>query len=266
MSDAEEFVLIDAARSGDPAALQGLVKLYQDAVYRFGRAMCGTPEDAQDVVQDTLMTALQKVGEFRGDASFRTWLYAIARSQCSRRRRKTRREFLTAEEHLGLREMPDPAPLAVETLQSNDDRAKVQAAIDTLPDMYREVLVLRDIEGMTAPQVAETLGLTVEAVKSRLHRARGRIRDALTRALAEPQSCSACGEVVEMLSRHLEGEVTGEDCSTMQAHVDACPVCKDACDSLRRVLLTCERAGREEIPAEVKSAIAGVLRSIRPLP
>jgi DNA-directed RNA polymerase specialized sigma24 family protein len=80
MTHVADFVLIDAARTGDRSALAGLVGRHQDAVYRFGRLMCGSVEDAKDVVQDTMMKVLEKVGDFRGESSFRTWLYAIAQS------------------------------------------------------------------------------------------------------------------------------------------------------------------------------------------
>ncbi len=264
MNKRDEYELIDAAKAGDRAALAGLVERYQDAVYRFGRAMCGSPEDAKDVLQDTLITALQKVGDFRGEASFRTWLYAIARSQCSRKRRKGSRELLATEEQYGIRELPDPAPLAVEALESVAERSLVAEAIAQLSPMYREVLILRDMEGLTAPEVAETLGLTVEAVKSRLHRARAKVRDLLSQSRAsEAQRADGCPDVVEMLSRSLEGELRGIDCDAMQAHVDQCPACKMECDSLKRILSLCSTAGAEEAPTEVKIAMQVVLARLR---
>ena len=264
MTKNDEYELIDAAKSGDRAALVGLVEKYQDAVYRFGRAMCGSSEDAKDVLQETLITAVEKVGDFRGDASFRTWLYAIARSQCSRKRRKGSRELLASEEQYGIRELPDPAPLAVDELESFAERALVTSVIDQLQPIYKEVLVLRDIEGLTAPEVAASLDLTVEAVKSRLHRARAKVREGLLEALhVERTRSAACPDVIDMLSRHLEGELRGIDCDTMQAHVDQCAPCRSECDALRRVLSVCSTAGSEQAPAAVKDEMKALLERIR---
>lgn len=260
-----EFELIDAAKAGDKRALADLVEEYQNAVYRFGRAMCGSSEDAKDVLQETLITALQKVGEFRGDASFRTWLYTIARSHCSRKRRKGNREILARDdlEH-NTREVADSAPLAADELVAATERSQVAAAIAELEPMYKEVLVLRDIEGLTAPEVAQTLGITVQAVKSRLHRARAKVRELLALALdSERERPPGCPDVVGMLSRSLEGELKGVDCQTMQSHVDSCPACKAECDALQRILRVCSNAGQSEVPPEVRAALGELTEQLR---
>jgi len=102
----------------------------------------------------------------------------------------------------------------------------------------------------------------VEAVKSRLHRARAKVREALAEYVqAEPLGpiSSRCPDVVAMLSRRLEGDLTGEDCASLQAHVDNCPSCGKACDSLRSLLVTCRRVGEATAPPEIREAMKGLL-------
>jgi RNA polymerase sigma-70 factor (ECF subfamily) len=258
----DEQQLLEQARGGDRQAMSDLMQRYQDTIYRFGRSLCGTGDDAQDVLQDTLVTLFQRIGDFRGESSFRTWLYAIARSQCSRRRRKVHRESLPGDESIAMQQLSDSAPSAADLLSAAADRNVVQDAIDRLPELYREVLVLRDIEGLTAPEVGAALELTVEAVKSRLHRARAKVRESLEEYVkAEPLGpvSGRCPDVVAMLSRRLEGDLTGEDCASLQAHVDSCPACGRACESLRSVLVTCRRVGDSPAPPQVRDAMQGIL-------
>src|SRR5512146_379372 len=168
--------LIEAARAGDRRALEKLLERHQGAVYRFGMKMCGEPEDAKDVLQETLFAAVRTLPEFRGASSVSTWLYTIARSFCIKKRRTSK---YAPEQVHSLDADPD-AVAAVrdhrrgpeEDLAGRQLRDALDAAIGALEPMYREVLVLRDVEGLSAPEVAEVLGISVEAVKSRLHRAR----------------------------------------------------------------------------------------------
>jgi RNA polymerase sigma-70 factor (ECF subfamily) len=273
-----EAELLSRIREGDRSAAAELLSRHQDAVYRFGRMMCGNHDDAEDVAQDTLMTALEKADGFRGEASFLTWLYAIARSQCSRKRRRGSREIMAEGQEGKPPELLDPAPLAVDALASNSERKAVQRAVEALRPIYREVVVLRDIEGLTAPEVAETLGLSVEAVKSRLHRGRAELRIALLRlhqvdAIPEPPapgesvplpSADAerkpCPDVAEMLSRHLEDELTGEDCAAMQKHIDSCEPCRVVCDELRHALAVCRQSGQEPAPPEVRRRLEATVK------
>lgn len=258
-----DIELVDAAKTGDKSALAGLVRRHQDAVYRFGRLMCGSSEDAKDVVQDTMIKVLEKVGDFRGESSFRTWLYAIARSQCSRRHRRGNRE-VTGELPRTASELADPAPSAAEQLAAESERNAVRLAIAALPEMYREVLVLRDMEGMTAPEVALALGLTVEAVKSRLHRARSRMRDqvAAGRDSASAPGATSCPDVIAMMSRRLEQDLTGYDCTRIEEHVAGCARCAERCEELRGLLDVCKMAGAEPAPAEIRAAVERLLSEL----
>ena len=114
----------------------------------------------------------------------------------------------------------------------------LDAAIAELEPIYREVLLLRDVEGLPAAEVAEVLGISVEAVKSRLHRARVAVRERVAPVLAPatlpiPQPGPGCQDVVTMFSRRLEGEIDVNACAELEAHLKTCASCRGRCDSLR---------------------------------
>jgi RNA polymerase sigma-70 factor (ECF subfamily) len=189
LSDA---TLLERARTGDRGALEDLLARHQRRVYRFGLKMCRDPEDAKDVLQETLLAVARSVKDFRGASSVSTWLYTIARSFCIKKRRRSKfapeqEESLDAREPgLEARQIVDPGRGPEDELAGRQIEAALEQAIAGLEPMYREVLVLRDVEGLTAPEVGEVMGLTVEAVKSRLHRARVAIRASVAPLLGAP--------------------------------------------------------------------------------
>jgi RNA polymerase sigma-70 factor (ECF subfamily) len=144
----------------------------------------------------------------------------------------------------------------------------LDAAIHSLEPAQREVLVLRDIEGLTAPEVAEVLRISIDAVKSRLHRARAHVRGMLETSLgsedkpASPASRGGCPDIVSLFSRHLEGEIGPELCERMERHVAACPRCDAVCTSLKQTLALCraERAGN--VPGDVQERVRRALRAL----
>ena len=268
--------LLEAARAGDRAALDQLLARHQRRVYRFGLKMCRDPEDAKDVLQDTLLAVARGVKDFRGASSVSTWLYTIARSFCIKKRRRPK--FAPAEEAslegdsaAEVREIADTARAPDESLAGRQIEAALERAIGDLDPMYREVLVLRDVEGLTAPEVAEVLGLTVEAVKSRLHRARVAVREAVGPLLGVPEPSApapaagaglamACPDIVALFSRHLEGEISADVCADMERHLQGCRHCRSRCDSLQRTLAMCRRAPLPEVPEPVQVSVKQALR------
>jgi RNA polymerase sigma-70 factor (ECF subfamily) len=255
--------LIDAARAGDPGALEALLRLHEQRVYRFSMKMCRNPQDAEDVLQDTLLTAVRKVGEFRGQSSLSTWLYAIARSFCLRRRRG--HALARAAEPLEGRalEVPDRHRLPDEEVAGRELERVLERAIDDLDAKYREVLLLRDVEGLDTQEVADVLALGVPAVKTRLHRARAAVRAALAPHLAPPPaSARSCPDVVDLLSRKLEGEISPALCAEMERHLEACPACRDACDSLKQTLSMCRRVATPEVPSAVQASVRRAIQAL----
>lgn len=189
----DEQSLIAASKDGDPAALDTLVRTHQDRVYGFAMRMCRNVEDAKDILQETFLGMVRSVREFRDESKFSTWLYRIAANACLKKRRRGVHDP-TPEQELSLDElMPRPdaegrrpqiadwSEDAERALLRGELSGRMEAAIDKLPKEYKIVLVLRDVEGLSAEETAQAVGLSVAAVKSRLHRARVFVR----RELAE---------------------------------------------------------------------------------
>jgi RNA polymerase sigma-70 factor (ECF subfamily) len=226
-----EGALLRAARGGDRSALSALLEQHQQRVFGFGMKMCGDVEDARDVAQETLLTMVRSLPSFRGEATISTWLYTVARSFCIKKRRRTKGAPAHHEplDQATQEESAAPAPSPEQTLLSREARDAVAAALDQLEPEAREVVVLRDIEGLTAPEVAQVTGLSVPAVKSRLHRARRVLREQLVAVVgggADPPATPNCPDVLTLLSKKLEDEVSPDLCAEMEQHVEGCPHCK----------------------------------------
>ncbi|HET9211717.1 MAG TPA: sigma-70 family RNA polymerase sigma factor [Thermoanaerobaculia bacterium] len=254
-----------AARTGDPEALDALLRQYQPRIYRFGMRMCRDEEDAKDVLQETLLAAARSLASFRGGSSLSTWLYSIARGFCIKKRRRSK--FAPAKEvplDTPALAVPDPGKPLDEALASRQIERAVEAAIRSLPPAYREVLLLRDVEGLTAPEVALVLGLGLPAVKSRLHRARATVRERLQPLLEGPSETAgpACPDVAGKLSRYLEGEIDREACADLESHVASCPRCRRACDALRQTLGVCRALPEPAVPAEVQESVRSGIRRL----
>jgi RNA polymerase sigma-70 factor, ECF subfamily len=257
-----ERALLEAAQAGDRAALETLLSGYLSPIYRFGMKMCRDRHDAEDVVQETLLAASRSVEDFRGASSLSTWLYSIARRACLRRRRRGKHE---PESFLPLDSPVHGGGLADDRIEAPDEEAArgelsraLQRAIERLEEDHREVLVLRDVQGLTAPEVAEVLGISVEAVKSRLHRARQAMRQELAPHLdggrAAPRA-PGCPDVLRLLSQKLEGEIDAHACAGMEEHLASCPHCRGECDGLKRTLALCSSHADEPVPAEVQAKV-----------
>ncbi|MDP3718065.1 MAG: sigma-70 family RNA polymerase sigma factor [Acidobacteriota bacterium] len=185
MSDAQDEGLIDLelarrAGGGDREAFSALVTRHQASVYRLARHVAGTRDEAEDVLQQTFLSAWQGVSRFRGESSVRTWLLTIARNAAVTRRVRAAREPIDATplDDLGIRAGwggPNPEQLAV----AAEQHGRLVAALAGLAPDEREVLTLRDLEGLSGEDVAAMLGLTTAAMKSRLHRARLRLAEAV---------------------------------------------------------------------------------------
>lgn len=240
--------LLTAAQAGDRDALQRLLATEAPRVARFAARMCRNPADAEEVAQETLIAAVRTLANFRGDSAMATWLYGIARSFCIKLRRRGRSvrqaEFSLDDPNLpSFRSPTADEPRADVRLADQQLGAAIEAAVANLAPIYREVLILRDMEGLSAAEVAQSLDLGQDAVKSRLHRARLSVRQSLAALLAEPPepepSLGGCPNVLAMYSRHLEGDIQAETCAALEAHLQQCPRCQGRCDALRRTLLLC---------------------------
>lgn len=186
-----ERELIERSRKGDTEAFSSLVGRYEDRIYRLAKTVCtGLSAEADDVYQDTFVTAFKKLKNFRGDSELGTWLFRIASNLCLMKRRKKGSEPFVPlldrphdhEDGPG-HEFRDWSPTPEEAANKKELIGKVSAALAKLPMDYRLVLTLRDVEGLSAQETAKILELSIPAVKSRLHRGRLFLRDEFERSL-----------------------------------------------------------------------------------
>ncbi len=178
----EDAALVESVKKGDMHAFGALVAKYQDRIYNMILRMCGQAADAEELAQETFLKALERIGQFRGNSQFYTWLFRIGTNlTLSHRRRggrikfhpldngddgQTQADSLTAA-MASRREAPPDA-----RAQAADSDRKISAALEELDEEFRLVVVLREIEEMDYTQIADVLEVPVGTVKSRLHRAR----------------------------------------------------------------------------------------------
>ncbi len=161
-----------AAQKGDPEAINDLLLHCQPDLQRFARKVCATPEDVEDAVQETLWVVARKIDTLRAASAFTSWLFRVVKHHCFRLLREEQWQLVVT--------VPDDWCDQTARVESESvSMHEVATAIANLPALYREVLILRDVENLTAPEVAARLDITVDAVKSRLHRARMSVRAAL---------------------------------------------------------------------------------------
>ncbi len=182
-------ILVKKSQEGDYSSFEELVKRHEKKIYNLCYRLTGNREDASDALQETFLQAFRKLSSFKGKSKFSTWLYRVAVNVCFMRRRKEKKmktvsldaPVLTEKADEIKRELPDDwskNPLA--TLENEEIRGILSNAIDSLPEEYRTVLVLRGVNGFSNEEVAKMLEISLPAVKSRLHRARLFLRDTLS--------------------------------------------------------------------------------------
>jgi RNA polymerase sigma-70 factor (ECF subfamily) len=183
----EEAKIIRAVMDGNTNAFEDLVLEYQKQVYHITLKMTGSEEDAFDLSQETFLKAYRSLSAFRGEASFGTWLYRMAANICIDFLRKKKRGgekliSLDEEEEEGRRplELPDLRYEPQNALEKKEIRESVRAGLQKLPHEQRLILVLRDVEGFSYQEIADTLKIELGTVKSRIFRARAHLARLLT--------------------------------------------------------------------------------------
>jgi RNA polymerase sigma-70 factor (ECF subfamily) len=190
---ASDAGMVEAIRRGDATAYRGLVEKYQTRVYHLIFGMVRNPEDAKDLTQDTFVKAYRSLHTFREDSQFYTWLYRIAMNQaidfCRRRKHAA---LPGVEDDISIR-MPDDARMdgqVVDGPRKAVERQQIYQAIlgalDTLPEDQKQVILLRELEGLSYKEIAETLGVAEGTVMSRLFYARKKLQGLLTEAGITP--------------------------------------------------------------------------------
>jgi RNA polymerase sigma-70 factor (ECF subfamily) len=183
-----EVALVAGLRAGDAAAFETLLDRYSARLLRLARRFLDSEEDARDALQDAMVAVFKSIGNFEANSMLSTWLHRIVVNACLMKlRAKRRREEIDIEEYLPRfkedghqLEPSQPWTESAESMLERDElRALVRASIEQLPETYRVVLTLRDIEELSTDETAEILGITPNAVKIRLHRARQALRTML---------------------------------------------------------------------------------------
>jgi RNA polymerase sigma-70 factor (ECF subfamily) len=172
--------MVERAKGGDQVAFRALYDANVDRIYRLAYRMAGRDDLARDFTQDTFLRAWQRLDQFRGDAAFSTWLHSIAVSVSLNGIRKVDRHRKRE------RSLEDAAHLARtgETLDAGV-RERLADAVDGLPEMYRTVFLMHDLEGYSHGEIAEALGVAEGTSKARLFRARAKLRESLGDAMQE---------------------------------------------------------------------------------
>jgi len=187
--------LVADLRAEAPEAAERLVERYGDRVYRLAMRITGSKEDAEEAAQDALWTAARKIGMFKGESAFGSWVYRITANAAYQKLRTRRQksaeiamdDVLPALDDDGrhFEPMDDWSNRVDERALQSELRQVLQEAIDGLPADYRTALVMHDVEGLSNPDIAETLGISLPAVKSRVHRSRLYVRKRLSEYLRE---------------------------------------------------------------------------------
>jgi RNA polymerase sigma-70 factor (ECF subfamily) len=183
--------LVTRARAKDFAAFEQLVGRYEDKVYRLAFRFVRNETEAKEIVQDTFLSVWRKLDTFKGDSQFGSWVYRVAANAALMRLRSQRRHPEVSTEELPVDfldtygQVPQPgdnwARRPDDELQSDELRRRIQSAVDELPEIYKTVFLIRDVEGLSTEETAQVLDISIPTVKTRLHRARLALREAISR-------------------------------------------------------------------------------------
>ncbi len=178
---------LEALRAGDRAELARVVEAYSGSIYRLANKMLQNPQDAEDVLQETFIKAMRGLPGFDGRSSLSTWLYRIATNEALMALRRRKHVTVSIEEpaegedaEQDAMEIVDWCCLPEKELLSSEARRELDRAVESLPHSLRVVFVLRDLEGLSTQETAEVMDLSEMAVKTRLSRARLKLRQELT--------------------------------------------------------------------------------------
>ena len=181
LAELQDNELVTQVQQGQNDAFEELVSRYAGRLYSMGRRMCGNDADAEDMLQETFIAAFKGMDAFRAEAKFSVWLFQIAKHACMRMRRTSKfspRETISLEElapnedELKTLSIADWRQTPIDELLNKELQGALDEAIQLLPLDHRMVLLLRDVEGFSAEETGQIIGVSVPAVKSRLHRAR----------------------------------------------------------------------------------------------
>ena len=284
---------LELIREDRPEAVEQALALLQNTVYSFSMKVCGHPQDAEDTMQEVLVKLLPYLPKFDSPQALSVWLYKVARNRCLMNRRGAKNapnkhvsldELMPTKYELReLIESSDPNPET--NLLRDESSRRVREAVLKVPPLYRMVLVLHDMEGLSTSDVAHVTGLSEGTVRVRLHRGRLMLRQQLSRmakakgivvdlihAAAEeepPKRPRHCREMFASLSDYMDGLVNDARSREMEKHLSDCKPCVAFLDSLKSAVEQCRtyepvcdtaRAEelRKELVAKYQTAVAAL--------
>ena len=286
---------LELIREGRPEAVEQALALLQNTVYSFSMKVCGHPQDAEDTMQEVLVKLLPYLRKFENPQALSVWLYKVARNRCLMNRRG---EKNSRSKHVSLDElMPDywelhelverKEPNPETSLLRSESQRRLHEAVLKVPPLYRMVLVLHDMEGLSTSEVARVTGVREGTVRVRLHRARLMLRRQLARmekmtgvvidrihAVADeepPKRPRHCREIFASLSDYIDGLTVEARRHEMEKHLSDCKPCVAFLDSLKSAVELCRtyepscdtaRADdlRKELLAKYQAAVAALPR------
>ena len=257
---------LELIREDRPEAVEQALALLQNTVYSFSMKVCGHPEDAEDTMQEVLVKLLPYLPKFGSPQALSVWLYKVARNRCLMNRRGAKN---SPNKHVSLDELmpsywdlqeltetrePDPET----TVLRDESNRRLREAVLKVPPLYRMVLVLHDMEGLSTAEVARVTGVREGTVRVRLHRGRLMLRQQLARlakskgivvdllhAAAQdeddepPARPRHCREMFAALSDYMDGLVNDAQSREMEKHLDGCKPCVAFLDSLKSAVQQC---------------------------
>ncbi len=184
MSDSEDLAVLERVLAGDTEAYASIVKKYQDRTFRYVYSQFNNYDEALDITQEIFIMALEALASFRREAKFSTWLFSIMVNYCKNYRKKSGRLNVVSinvspgEDGNDL-QLPDERENPEKTVIMNDSLMIVRDEIEKLPDDYREIITLRDINGLSYNEIADILNISLSNVKVRIHRGREFLKNRL---------------------------------------------------------------------------------------
>ena len=198
VSEDSDLVLVERIQRGDKAACAECIERHSPGVYRVALRLMGNEAEAEDVVQETFLSAFKAIAKFENRSSLATWLYRIAHNAALMKLRRTRPDQVSVDDEEVFGEglpvptqMHDWCCLPERDFESSETRAELERAIKDLPEKLRVVFVMRELEGLSTEETAQVLDISIDAVKVRLHRARLQLRERLATYFADMAQAEA---------------------------------------------------------------------------
>ncbi len=254
--------------------LDRALTLLQQTVFNFSMKVCGHREDAEDTAQETLLRTAPQLRKFDSPQALAVWLYKVARSRCLMSRRRSK---FDPHPHLSLDEvLPDRAALEAQLasaglgpdqhLLRKENAAELARAVLRIPPLYRQVLVLHDMEELSTKEVAQVMGIAEVTVRVRLHRARAFLRNELAARPAAKKKTAAkpitCRALFAQLSNYIDEEIDPSLCARLDAHLDGCAPCKAYLNSLEETIRRCRTHCPPPMTKKLQSDLRALLKSI----